>query len=613
MSCSLMMPALLCLAGCMHSQPRLQSDDEAQHEKDRQMKTVGDYTTFANANPIPAVGVGLVVGLEGTGGRAPANGYRTMMEDFLKKKGVEHIKEILDSPNTSIVLVSAVVPAGAHRGDPVDLEITLPPQSSTTSLRGGYLKECLLYNTESTKHLHDVAHGQVNAPNFRGADRPLAGHAIVQAEGPLLVGFGSGDESARAKVGRIWGGGKCRIDRPFFLILNSDQQRAAMAQLISERINDSLHGKYHNTMVELASAKNNQLVVLQVPEQYKLNLPRFLRVVRLVPLRPAQGPTWPYRRQLENDLLDPKHTVTAALRLEALGSDSTEALKKGLKSDHTLVRFCSAESLAYLGESDCGDVLARMVTEQPMLRAFSLTALASLDENVCRVRLGELLGSNSSEARYGAFRALRALDEHEAAVEGEHLNESFWLHRCAPTSTGLVHLSHSRRPEVVLFGEDAFLKPPFSFLAGEFTITAGRDDRNCTITRLSLNRGTTRKQCKLQLEDVIRALAEMGATYPNVDEFLMQADRTDRLTCPLAVDALPQGTSVETLAKSGAEDPNFLKDTEEIRNARMDIGATPTLFEKTQSRSSAVPSQDREDELEGPRPQVVKPAGHWGW
>jgi hypothetical protein len=613
MSCSLTTAALLCLAGCLHSQPRLQSDDEAQREKDRQMKTVGDFTTFANANPIPVVGVGLVVGLEGTGGRPQANGYRTVMEEFLKKKGVEHIKDILDSPNTAIVLVSGMIPAGAHKGDTIDLEITLPPQSKTSSLRGGYLKECLLYNTESTKHLHDIAHGEVNAPNFRGQDRLLPGHPLAQAEGPLLVGFGSGDEAARQKVARIWGGGKCRIDRPFYLLLNNDQQRAAMAQLIAERINETMQGRFHNNMIELASAKNNQLVVLQVPEQYKLNLPRYLRVVRLVPLRPAQGPNWPYRQQLEKDLLDPKYAVTAALRLEALGTDSTEALKKGLKSEHILVRFCAAEAMAYLGDSDCGNVLADMVREQPALRAFSLTAMASLDENVCRVRLGELLGSPSSEARYGAFRALRALDEHEPAVEGEHLNDSFWLHRCAPQSTGLVHLSHSRRPEVVLFGEDAFLKPPFSFLAGEFTITAGAEDNKCTITRLSLYRGTVRKQCPLKLEDVIRALAEMGAAYPNLDEFLIQADRTDRLTCPLAIDALPQGTSVETLAKNGAEDPDFLKDTEEIRNARADIGATPTLFEKTTSRNSAVPSRDTPDELEGPRPQAAKPAGHWGW
>src|SRR5207244_9284215 len=138
-------------------------------------------------------------------------------------------------------------------------------------------------------------------------------------------------------------------------------------------------------------------------------------------------------------------TGTAALRLEALGTDSIPALKLGLESEHVLVRFAAAEALAYLGCPACGEELARLVEQQPALRAYSLTALASLNEAVSHVKLTELLGSKSAETRYGAFRALRALDEHDATVQGEMLNESFWLHRLAPGAPGLVHLSSSRR------------------------------------------------------------------------------------------------------------------------------------------------------------------------
>ena len=53
-----------------------------------------------------------------------------------------------------------------------------------------------------------------------------------------------------------------------------------------------------------------------------------------------------------------------------------------------------------------GYVLAKTVEEQPMLRAYALTAMASLDENVCRVHLAEMLASKSPEVRYGSFRAL---------------------------------------------------------------------------------------------------------------------------------------------------------------------------------------------------------------
>ena len=57
-----------------------------------------------------------------------------------------------------------------------------------------------------------------------------------------------------------------------------------------------------------------------------------------------------------------------------LENASGPALKQGLQSKHPLVRFCSAEALAYLGSPACADELARAVKQQPYLRAYALTA-----------------------------------------------------------------------------------------------------------------------------------------------------------------------------------------------------------------------------------------------
>src|SRR5205823_6553112 len=103
------------------------------------------------------------------------------------------------------------------------------------------------------------------------------------------------------------------------------------------------------------------------------------------------------------------------------------------------------------------------------------------------------------ETRYGAFRALRTLDGHNEAVQGELLNESFWLHRVAPNTPPLVHISSTRRAEIVLFGEEPRLKPPFSILAGEFTVTASEDDPRCTLSRYPLRGAASHKQCSLDL------------------------------------------------------------------------------------------------------------------
>src|SRR5262245_6377967 len=195
---------LLGLLGCAHQgqQTRLQAAEE---DKESEVKTIGDVTGVSGADPVQVMGIGLVTGLDGNGGGAPPGSYRTILEDQLRKKGVERVKELLVSKDVSLVLVTALIPAGARRGDLLDVEVALPPQSQTKSLRGGYLQECVLYNYESSKNLD---------PESAGPERLLKGHPVAKAEGALLVGFGDGDEAAKVRQGRIWGGGKCAIDRP---------------------------------------------------------------------------------------------------------------------------------------------------------------------------------------------------------------------------------------------------------------------------------------------------------------------------------------------------------------------------------------------------------------
>jgi hypothetical protein len=570
------------LAGCATSSPkaRLQVEDET--ERDRYgVKTVGDWTTIGNANGVQLAGVGLVTGLSGTGGEAPADGYTAMLEDSLRKKGVRNVKEMLLSTDNALVVVTAFVPAGASPGDPIDVEVSLPPRSRATSLRGGYLQDCPLFNYEYAKNI---------SPNYAGPDHALKGNTMAKASGPLLVGFGDGDEAARVRRGRIWGGGHCTVERPFLLMLNADQQFGRVAAVIADRVNDTFCGAFHGSGPDgtaVAKATNNIAIGLRVPPQYKLNIPRFLRVVRLIPLRGGsetaieKADRRSYRQKLGDDLLDPARTVTAALRLEALGQTSIATLRPGLESKQALVRFCTAEALAYLGSPASGDELAAAVEKQPNLRAYALTALASLDEAVSRVKLKELLESaGDDETRYGAFRALRTLDDTEPVVHGELLNESFWLHQVAGNTPPLVHISSTRRAEIVLFGQEAFLKPPFSFLAGEFTVTSAADDTRCTVTRVPLHGGPpSRKQCSLKLAEVLRTLGDFGAMYPEVVELLQQAQECQTLSCRVRVDAFPQAPSVFELAKAGKGNAIGSDEVLQALPGDQDLGLTPTLYE----------------------------------
>lgn len=609
---------LLTACGCAHQQQtRLQADDDTDRDK-YEVKTVGDVTTVGNADPVIVAGIGLVTGLDGTGGDMPPGRYRSTMEELLRKRGVENPKAELASPNNAIVQVQAAIPPGARKGDPIDVQLTLPQGSRATSLRGGTLRECVLYNYESARNLD---------PNYQGPDTALAGHPLVKAKGPVVVG-GGGDDAAGLRVGHVWQGGRCAKDMPFLLVLNPDQQFARMASAVADRINDRFHGEFRGGPGgEVASAQSKVVVTLNVPEQYKHNLPRFLRVVRLVPLRETLEPLkdnrltaggaggvqaaarMSYRRRLEEDLLDPSRAVTAALRLEALGPDTLPALKRGLESEQVLVRFVSAEALAYMDSASCGEELGKLVEKQPALRAYGLTALASLNEAVSSVELHRLLAAEDAETRYGAFRALRVMDDRDADVQGELLNDSFRLHRVALASPGLVHLSSSRRAEVVLFGEEPRLVPPFSFLAGEFTVTAAEDDEKCTVSRFSVRHGTHRRQCSLNVEDVLRTLAELGGLYAETTELLRQAEKCRCISCPVVTDALPQATSVYELARTGGKE---LRGGDAGRKGGADLGVTPTLFEKDSVKHNRPADRDEEALLRDRKPANEKKTAERG-
>jgi hypothetical protein len=572
---------LLALAGCTHAQPRAQSEDESDRA-DREtaaVKTIRDVTQVANVEDVPVVGVGLVTGLEDTGGGVPPGPDRAALEDYLRKRGVENIKELFASKTTSLVRVVARISAGAHKNDTVDVCVTVPENCRTTSLRGGKLEECLLYNFDSTRNLSAAVSAATGAEPSNRPETAVRGHAFVKAEGPVVAGVTAGGEDGdpSQKRGVVWGGGVfAGPDRPFILQINPEHQYARVAMRIAERVTQTFHGP-GAAPGDIAVARSKNYVTLTVPGPYRLNVARYLRVVGLIPLTEAPSADGAYVKKLSKQLLDPATTVTAALRLEALGAPSIPALKAGLHSDVPLVRFAAAESLAYLGSPSCGEELGRQVVEQPFVQAFALTALASLNEAVCRVKLEELLTAPSPETRYGAFHALRARDERDPLVVGEKLG-SFWLHEVGKAGPPQVHYSTYKRPEVVLFGSTPSLVAPLSLLAGpEFTFRADEGKTTCVVSRFTTREGKQSRECPLEVAAVLRAVAELGGNYADAVELLRQAEASRGLNCSVKADPLPKAPTVYDLARAGVQFGGHGKGEPPLP---ADIGVTPTLYEK---------------------------------
>ena len=116
--------------------------------------------------------------------------------------------------------------------------------------------------------------------------------------------------------------------------------------MVNERFHQSKAGEQKGA----CTAKNDGYLVLRVPPSYHQNQERYFRVVQSLPM--VDTPALRAQRMAAwgKDLLDPKTSGVAALKLEALGPIASETLQMALKSPEEQVRFFAAESLGYLDD-----------------------------------------------------------------------------------------------------------------------------------------------------------------------------------------------------------------------------------------------------------------------
>lgn len=522
--------------------------------------TVGDGTGIDGLERIKVEGIGLVVGLRGTGSDPPPNTYRDQMMAIMRKRDIYQPKEILASPNTAIVLLRAFIPPGAREGDIIDVEVWVPPGDSTTSLAGGRLLEAELFSTV-------VAGGQ-----------RLQGNALVTVEGPVLVNAdpNNPENTAVLRKGKIIGQGKVAVDRDFRIVMARELRSGLRTRSLQHRINQRFFLREGNRKLDVASAKDEQLINLKLVRRYRYNIERYLLVVRKIPISVSHSFVQEKLQYLREELLDPSRTIEAALRLEAIGPDSVPVLKEGLESKHEIVRFSAAQTLAYLGDPSGAEELGKLALLSNDYRAYALTALVALDHPISRMTLIKLLDADSVECRYGAFRSLWAYDDRDPIIRGEDLNGEFYLHEIDSKAHPMIHLSRSFRREIVIFNPDQKLRTPVLLKAGNLILTAAAENTQLNLASIEPSpEGTIRRHAEsdLRISSVIRAAVSLGATYPDMVSILEQANAKGNLPGRLEVDAMPRPLPLRTLhAIAVAGDQEQAPKQEESRSA------IPSLF-----------------------------------
>jgi hypothetical protein len=528
--------ALIALAGCTGSliNSRSQSPEHADdHDSDSQTKLVGDYTDPYGMSYIRVEGPALVTGLSGTGSDPPPGPQRQALLADMEARGVVNSNKVLASTSSSLVWARAYLPPGAHKGDPIDIDIRVPPDCETTSLRGGWMLETRL------KEMAVIA-GQVHD-----------GHVMATAEGPVMVDPSAHEtadpsshetaERAAKLRGRVLGSGVVLKSRMIGLVIHENEKSVFLSKQIGDALNKRFHTYVHSVKQGVATPKTDAFIELEIHPRYKYNLGRYLQVVRSVALFETPQSQIERLELLQRQLLDPVTCAQAAIRLEAVGKEGVAALKKGLESSDPEVKFHSAEALAYLDEASAVPVLAAAVKDEPAFRANALAALGALDDVQAADALREMFDLPSAETRYGAFRALWSMNPHDPQLRGEHLGDKFWLHTVPCAGSAMVHVTHSFRPEIVLFGEGQAFKLPLAVEAGNSIIVKSQPDGQISVARFAAHQPDQRRTVENSVAEVVRTIVALGGDYPDAVQALQEARIQGSLESRFEVDAIPEG------------------------------------------------------------------------
>ena len=547
--------------------------------EDGHSRYVGDYVTVRRGLQMFVVeGVGLVTGLAGTG-TDDGPPHRELMLDDMRRRKFPRPEEFLRSPDTCIVIVRAYIPPLVRKGDRLDVEVRVPEGSGATSLQGGNLLEC---------HLTEVAY----APG-RGR---MEGRVLAKAQGSLLgPRIGETDDEGRFLTAQIPGGAVyVGEDRDLSVALKRDYANYRMSTRIAKRIGERFYD-YDRSGIQrpLAEAKTHSRIDIQVHSRYRDNYPRYLQCIRNITLRDSAVERNLRMQQITRQLLVGPTAAQAALRLEAIGREALPFLKAGLKADSLESRFYAAEALAYLGDTGGVKTLREAADQEPAFRVYALAALAATMSPESLIELQQLFDHDSTETRYGAFRAYTNIAPSDPTVAAVNIRAPYSLHLVASTATPIVHVTQRRKAEIVLFGpEQRIVTPTFLRAGRHILVRSNPTGDRLIVAHIVPGRREQRKEISTRLAELILTVDEFGAEYPDVVQMLVEADRQGNLPGKLGIDELPRAGRIYT--RPGADDDSEPAAGEEA-TARAEA---PNLFEVEDQREHAVEGPIDDDEPE---------------
>ena len=105
----------------------------------------------------------------------------------------------------------------------------------------------------------------------------------------------------------------------------------------------------------------------------------------------------------------------------------------------------------------------------------------------------------------------------------------------------MIHVTRSRRPEIVLFGRAAAarrVRLPWRPATKSWSAASGPGE--IAVSKFAVGEPDQKRIVSDRVDDVIRAIVDLGGTYPDVVQALAEAKVRGALASRFEVDALPE-------------------------------------------------------------------------
>lgn len=500
-------------------------------------------------------GVAAVNRLPGTGGSVPPSALRDELIDEMKKHEVPDPNLFLELPETALVRVQAIIPPGVRRGDPIDLRIISPPQTSATDLHGGWLMDTRLRQQQT-----------------------LSG--MVRKSDVLVVGTGqiftradseSGEDMSLKIEGVVLGGGRIQQDRKLGLVIRPEYQHVKMSAKLAEAINQRFYFYDGATRGGIAKAREDDFIEISVHPRYRRNVHRMMAVIGNVVAAGESANTQHRLIDLGKRMSEPTTAADAAMQLEALGEAAVPTLLETLKNPDAEIRFYAAEALAYLDHSEAIEPMERAAADQPAFRYASLVALEGMNGRAPLDALQRLTNEQSIETRYGALRSIRRRPDGQVVMRPVKLG-SVEFYNIPSEGQNFIAVSLADRPEIACFGEDAPIKiTDFLMGPGGLVVRPEKDDSSkIRISRFRPGHEDKRATVPATISGLISGVTMTGGDYGDCVALLRTAKASQFIDCGLAIDPLPKamrtyhrGENMSPSDPAGLPPSNFTAETPE--------------------------------------------------